>query len=177
MPATLNQLEQVEVLAVGVIHVLLGKAVPLFPTSTRAHPSFWVTVHLTTDGPIWPTAGKLFPFQVRWDIWETAVVPVLADESNQFLPNDGADKNWRTLALMDAKAYELLVGNIQRALVLSFQDLDLMQPEPTSLDVLAPAAPGEPVDRTPTVAEEDEMHVRFDTTGEPSLLIKFDVVL
>lgn len=176
MPATPNQLIQAEVLAIGLVHVLLGKAVPLFPTSTVAHPSFWVTVQLLPEGAIWPEAATYFPLFVRWDIWENAVVPVLADDSNQFRPNNGADRNWRTIALLDAKAYDVLVGNIQSALVTSFQAAGVMQPEPASTAVLALPSPGEPVDRTPTVAEEDEMYIRYDRSEEPPVYTQFDEV-
>ncbi len=175
MPATLNQLEQAEVLAIGVAHVLLGKATPLWPTTTRAHPSFWVTVHLLPRGAVAPDAAKYFPMYARWDVWENAVVPVLADKGNQFFPDDGADRNWQALALLDGDFYKGVVGKIQSALVEGFKSSGLMVPDPASTDVLAPAAPGEPVDRTPTVAEEDEMFIRFDIEEAPPQYTQFDV--
>ncbi len=171
MPTT-NQLNQIETLAVGVIHILAGKAQPLWPSTTRAHPSFRVTIHLLPNGALWPDAAALFPMQARWNIWESVVYPVLSDDTNQFFPDNGADRNWGNLALLGD--IETLMGKVQTALVVQAQAKGFMAPEAASTAVLAPTNTGEPVDRTPAVDEEAEMYDRHDTDNSPPLYTQFD---
>jgi hypothetical protein len=59
------------------VNILASKALPSFPTTTRAHPSFYVWVHPTSDGPIREQDGVFFPYSVRWDIWQKVMVPVM----------------------------------------------------------------------------------------------------
>ena len=59
------------------VNILGSKALPSFPTSTRAHPSYLVVVHPTSDGPLRSKDGIFFPYSVRWDIWKKVMVPVM----------------------------------------------------------------------------------------------------
>jgi len=77
--------QQVERLSVGVMYLLMDKAVVDRPTSTRAAPSHVMVVY--------PQAGirylregdrVYFPIQVSWAVWQSVVVPVLRDKSVQF---------------------------------------------------------------------------------------------
>jgi len=69
-------------LAVGILYINLGRAAPEFPTTSKAHPSYKVFVNLTPSGAGGRDAyGYLFPFFVRFDIWENVVVPLFEDGS------------------------------------------------------------------------------------------------
>ena len=59
------------------VNILASKAIPSFPTSTRAHPSYYVVVHPTSDGPVRSEDGLFFPYSVRWDMWQKVMVPVI----------------------------------------------------------------------------------------------------
>lgn len=66
-------------LALTVIYLNLGRVAPSFPTSNRAHPSYWVFVdQVPPDGLLTPDHKIYFPNKVRWDVWQCVVVPVLA---------------------------------------------------------------------------------------------------
>jgi len=177
MPSQKSYLEQVEVIAIGIAHLLLGKAKPIFPTTTRAHPSFWVTVHLLPEGALWPGATQHFPHRVRWDIWDNVVVPILQNEDHQFLPNNGADRNWRQVALLDAGAYDQIVSNLQEALIAGYKEKGYLpaDPAPSIPFVSPPSEPGGPVDQTPEVDEESETYARYDGDVEPPIYIRFDM--
>lgn len=120
MPATETQLRQVEKLATGVLHLLLGKVALEWPTSTRAHPSFYVHVGLVPNGALYPRALLEFPFQVRWDIWDRAVAPLLNDEGIQFTSPLGG-KNWKNVSLLDLEDYDTLLAAIKGLLVESLK--------------------------------------------------------
>jgi len=77
-------------MSVGVLYLNLGLAGLEFPTSTRAHPSYQVQVTLTKP-PLSEDHRVLFPFYVRWDIWQRVVVPLFDDAS--VLVKVGAEKN------------------------------------------------------------------------------------
>src|SRR3989344_4131204 len=66
-------------LAVGILHFNLGLAGVEFPATTRAHPSYQVLVLLTPKGLLEGGHKPLFPFQVRWDLWQRVVVPLFAE--------------------------------------------------------------------------------------------------
>lgn len=176
MPSQKSYLDQVHTLAVGVAHLLLGKAVPEWPTSTRAHPSFWVTVLLQPAGSLWPEAARYFPFRVRWDIWENVVVPILTNPDHQFLPDNGAGRNWRKIALLDAGAYDQIVGDLQEALIANAKAVGFLPADPPEATpyVSPPVAPGEPVDRTPGIDEGVETFLRYDEEVKPPVYEKFD---
>lgn len=63
--------------AVGVLHLLEGRAVVDFPGSTRSSPSRFAVVSLSFGGAIQPQWRLSFPFSVPWDLWQDQVVPVL----------------------------------------------------------------------------------------------------
>lgn len=65
--------------AVGCLHLLMGRAVLDFPTSTQSRPSNLVVVSLGMGGPLLSDWRPLFPFMVPWDLWHYIVVPVLND--------------------------------------------------------------------------------------------------
>jgi hypothetical protein len=68
-----------DALTAVVVNCLASKALPSYPTTTRAHPSYYVVVHPTSDGPIRSEDGIFFPYSARWDIWQKVVVPVMRD--------------------------------------------------------------------------------------------------
>jgi hypothetical protein len=70
-------------LAVGCLHVIYGRASVEFPTSTRAHPSYWVFVGLNFFGPLSDEYRTVFPFRVWWKVWKQVIVPVVKDSWNQ----------------------------------------------------------------------------------------------
>jgi len=66
-------------LAVGVLYLNLGRASVNFPTTTRAHPSYFVqVVHVPGSSLIDEAHRKLFPFQVQYGLWQQVVVPLFA---------------------------------------------------------------------------------------------------
>jgi hypothetical protein len=183
MPSTQTQLNMVQRLAVGVVHLLAGNADLEFPTSTQAHPSFEVIVTLTPKGPVWPGAGVWFPFRVRWDIWDEAVVPILQNDSYQFYPDNGAERNWAMLAKLEdvpgltAFYQKLLVDSLKTTGYLP-ADVDL---NPVVVPA-APAAPGEPVVRNPEAAQAQAeveaaggtVYEQLDVSDVPPVYQKFD---
>jgi hypothetical protein len=73
----------IELLAVGCLHILAQRASVGFPGSTRAHPSQVAVVSLSTMGPLLPTWQNDFPISVAGDRWQNVVVPVLQILKNQ----------------------------------------------------------------------------------------------
>ena len=183
MPTTYeNQLKQTEHLAVGLVHVQLGYANLEWPTSTTGHQSFQVLVALTPKGPVWEGATGYFPFLVHWSYWETVVVPVLQDETNQFTPDNGAEENWLLLSQLNVKNYAGLVRYFQDKLIGQMKTVGLLPTDPDDTQVYAAQAPGEPVTRDPEVSQTEAdieaaggtSYRRYDTDGELSLYQKFD---
>lgn len=67
-------------LALSVIYINLGRAAPNFPTTSRAHPSYWVYVDLIPPGGLLsPDHRTYFPNRVRWDIWKCVVAGFFQD--------------------------------------------------------------------------------------------------
>lgn len=176
MPATQVQFEQVNRLAVGVLHMLLGSADVEFPNSTQAHPSFWVTVQLAPKGPLWAGAERLFPFQVRWDIWEYVVVPVLGNDNNQFFPDNGAERNHLNLARLDH--HQGLLAHLKGVLVEALKAAGFFPADLVAEVVPAPVI--DLVDRNPEVIQQEAEQAaaggieRHDEIG-PNQFIQFDV--
>ena len=184
MAATQTQLDQVERCAVGILHMLLGKATLEFPTSTQAHPSFQVTVLLISNGALWPAAGNQFPFQMRWDIWENVAVPVLLDEANQFFPDNGASRNHLMLALLDMDLPTEALTKVQEVLVDAMKVAGYMPEDPADPNpVVVPVAAGEPITREPEISQqqaetsagEGTVYSRLDADDEPPVYTQFDV--
>jgi len=67
-------------LAVAVLHILWGKADPMFPQSDRAHPS-WVVHVQQHPGQVGQGYEVYFPMQVEGFLWADVIVPVLQDDS------------------------------------------------------------------------------------------------
>lgn len=61
------------------LYVLLGRAAPSFPTTTRSHPSKEVVVLLLHRSLIRPGHKAYFPWVVSGDVWEYAAKVVLSD--------------------------------------------------------------------------------------------------
>jgi|APSaa5957512622_1039677.scaffolds.fasta_scaffold10210_3 hypothetical protein len=69
-------------MAVGILYLNLGRAKLNFPTLSRSHPSEKVVVSLSAPVLVLSDSHRdLFPFSVRWDVWEKVVVPLFADGS------------------------------------------------------------------------------------------------
>jgi hypothetical protein len=81
--ATLNPFQyDLYRLAVGILYINLGRAAVEFPTSTKAHPSYKVRVTLVPPlAALFSQHEAMFPFDVRWDLWQRVVVPLFADNS------------------------------------------------------------------------------------------------
>jgi hypothetical protein len=108
-------------LAIGVSYLLLGRALLDFPTTNRAAPSRYVQVSLGTKGPLIgreQDKGR-FPMLVAWDIWESAVVPVLrADDNQRSYPKNAI--------LISQGQYLEFFRYIHGKLILSFQEQGLI---------------------------------------------------
>jgi len=149
-------------LAEGCVHLLAENATLEFPSSTRAAPSRMVTVALTPKGPMWGGAAKAFPFQVPWNVWQQAVVPVLEDTQHQIRHGDGTVNSYN-VDLVERRAWDDLVGRMVGALVDSFQTQGFLPTSTTASTFVAPlTAPGEEVNRTPEIPS-DEPYQRFES--------------
>lgn len=85
---TTIQLDALRTLAVGLVHIQWGNAGLEWPTTSRAHPSWWVWIVLTPKGPLWESGSMVFPMKVRWDLWERVIVPFLEEPENAKQPNE-----------------------------------------------------------------------------------------
>ena len=120
--------------AVGVIYLNLGLAVVEFPTSTRAHPSYQVHVGLSPRGPLSEGHRSLFPFYVRWDIWQQVIVPLFADGAA--LIKVGYDTNetlrqWINREYLAVGDYETLIGKVERLLLAALEEAGYVPPGTT----------------------------------------------
>ena len=70
-------------LAVAVLHLLRWRATAVFGTATRAQPSYFVWVMLTSKGPLRSGDACYFPMQVDHAVWEKVVYPTLLDDRLQ----------------------------------------------------------------------------------------------
>ena len=70
-------------IASGILYMNLGRAAPWFPTSTKAHPSYYVQVDLRPPAdPVRDPFSLLFPFRVSWVVWNRIIVPLFEDGSS-----------------------------------------------------------------------------------------------
>ena len=180
MPATDDQLDYVRGLAIGLIHVQLGNADPEWPTSSKAHPSFWVWVVLTSKGPLWPGARSLFPIRVRWDLWERVVVPLLGEPENQFLPDNGAGRNHGLLSQLNLGEYDNLVNAFASKLVDRLKAEGFLQPDPVVLVASGPLV-AQSVENPEVVQRKADLEAaggtifeRFDDEGTGLVYERFD---
>lgn len=75
-----NQLEvDLQRLSIGILYLMVGRGTLDFPTTSAAHPSYWVVVNRTVGPLLRPEDARIFPFQVRWHLWENLVVPIWQD--------------------------------------------------------------------------------------------------
>jgi len=135
--------------AVGVLYLNLGRAGLEFPTTTRAHPSYQVQVLLQPGGGLLDEAhSKLFPFLVRWDIWQQVVTPLFDDGS--VLVKVGAEQNETLRQWINKEALltdpESLLLKIKQALLLGMEARGYV-PAGTGEDgfIVDPGDPGPPV--------------------------------
>ena len=134
-------------LAVGVLYLNLGRAGLDFPTSTKGHPSYLVHVTLVPGGLLSEDHKELFPFQVRWDIWQRVVVPLFVEGS--VLVKVGAEQS-DTLCLWINKEYLLtgdttaLIAKIQQALLAGFEDQGYIPVGTTEEGLVASGSPVQP---------------------------------
>ena len=68
---------QARKLAIGCLYLLVRKAIPDFPTTTRSHPSEFVVVGLAYGKPLREVDRLVFPMKVPWYIWNNVVIPIL----------------------------------------------------------------------------------------------------
>lgn len=132
-------------LAVGVLYLNLGRASVNFPTTTRAHPSYYVQVVLVPgSAPVSEAHRKLFPFQVQWGLWQQVVVPLFAEgytlvkvpeSQNETLRNQVNREHLRTNNL------EPLLAQIQQALLESCIAQGFLPEDATSEGQAEPPVP------------------------------------
>jgi hypothetical protein len=106
-------------LAVGVLYINLGRANPVFPTTTRAHPSWEVFITPVAPlGALCEQHALMFPFKVRWDIWNNIVVPLFAEGSTLVKLMGGTDGNLRNTLNQEMLRVDLegLLDKIMKAL-------------------------------------------------------------
>lgn len=117
-------------LAVGCLYLLTGKADLEFPSTTRAHPSYFVVVHRTPQSMFQDGDQVYFPFKVPTRIWHKAVVPVLEDKDVHVYVRDNPSlKVPLNLALLTLGQYEDLIRKIEQHLTLSFVEAGYLPPE------------------------------------------------
>ena len=109
MPAILVE-NEIRNLAVGCLHVLYGKTVLNFPTTTRAHPSYWVFVNLGISGALTKEYKPLFPFRVWWKVWHTGIVPVVKKFWGRDLSSLGTYENAINILIAELTNQFRLVG-------------------------------------------------------------------
>ena len=136
-------------MAVGCLHILLGRAIPDFPGSTRSHPSRWVVVSQAQQGPLTPAYRGYFPFKVIWYVWQDVVVPILEDPTNQIVTRSNTSLRVKlNQALLGLGSYEEMIEHIQAALVVKLKETGMVHPDQSvgvSGSVVAPVIPGDPV--------------------------------
>ena len=142
--------QQVERLSVGVLYLLMDKAVVDRPASTRAAPSHVMVVYpqariryLREGDRMW------FPMQVSWAVWQFVVVPVLREKSVSFRVQDNSNlRVARIAALAHHGEWERYLLEIQTALMAKLVEEGYLPSTSETEDLGAtsgPASPGEPI--------------------------------
>jgi hypothetical protein len=182
-PNSYNTDGDINRLAIGCLNLLAGRAVVDFPSSTRSHPSFFVTVSLSSDVGLKDGDQKYFPFQVPWYIWQRVVVPVLHPET---LETDFGvafkDKLveslrvWKNIDAANLEDYVSLTDHVSMVIatlmeLYGYIPSGTVATYPTVL-AASGSAPGEPIVRGPVVG--DPNYPRSDETltwaeGHPRL--------
>lgn len=125
--------------ATGVLYINLGRASVDFPTVTRAHPSYLVHVTLTPKGPLDEGHRHMFPFKVRWDIWQRVVVPLFV--AGDGLIKVGAETNetlrqWINREYLFTQNYAELVLKIERLLLVNLEAEGYVPPGTTEMGLI-----------------------------------------
>lgn len=180
--------ENVQLLTIGCLNLLAGTAVVDFPTSTRSHPSFFVTVSLSSGYPLRDGDRRYFPFQVPWHLWQRVIVPVLHPETLEtdfgvsFKDNFRETlRNWKNAAYLGLDDYGPWTDQISLVLATLMEAYGYLPPgtvETTgTLVAEESAAPGEPVVRGPVVG--DPNYPQQDSTliwAEGNLRLTYPIV-
>lgn len=149
-------IEQIDTrqMAVGILHLNLGKAVVNFPGTTRSHPSTWVVINLGFGGPVDEQFRRYFPFQVIWYLWEQVLLPVLQNPDYQIVTKTGSLRNNINQQFLRDKDFETLLSRIENGIVLKLQEtghLPVSDPVGVPEEILSPVEDSEdasPVDST-----------------------------
>lgn len=159
-----NQLDlDLDRIATALLYLTVGRAVVDFPTTTAAHPSYWVTVSLTVGGPILKDDAHRFPMSIQWDVWQNVVVALWEDPTWQFRVTEEVDPNLRIAlneALVNLQAYDEMLTKIRALLLSRYIERGYIpkEAEPEGF-VPTPPAPGAPI--TPP-SEQPATYKRFD---------------
>lgn len=156
-------------MAVGILYLNLGMAVPLFPNSTRAHPSPVVRVILTPkglDGLLTGSHRRYFPFNVRWDVWECVVLPILEDGTVLVkvpaTQQDSLRNRMNVEALGRQGGYAEVLLRIQKAVFDKYVECGLAPEEAEAGGFVPfPEVPGEPV-LNPAAEGVGRVYTKFD---------------
>lgn len=124
----INRLD-IRQIAVGILHLNLGKAILDFPGSTKAHPSRWVVISLTTGGSLDGRFRQYFPFKVIWHLWEDVVVPVLQDPTYQVITRTEDLRNQINQQSLWDGDYNTLLARIEEGIVTQMQVVGLLPAE------------------------------------------------
>lgn len=84
----LDAAKMIRRLSIGCLYLLVRKAIPDFPGSTRSAPSQIVFVNLAWGEPLRPEDRIQFPMRVPWNIWHRVVVPILTVTNPGTDPSD-----------------------------------------------------------------------------------------
>ena len=152
-------------LAVGILYLNLGRAGLEFPTTTRAHPSYQVQVTLLPGGGLLDEGHRsLFPFFVKWDIWQNVVVPLFADRTTLVKVGEEGNITLRQHLLREYVTRgdpAPLIAKIKHLLSVTLIAEGYLSPEAgTSESVAEEAAPGDPV--VPPGTNDGSPFVRFN---------------
>jgi hypothetical protein len=156
-------------LAIGCLYLLTNKATLEFPTTTRAHPSFFVLVNRTPRTMFRSGDHVYFPFMVGTHLWHQAVVPVLENKDVQVIVGDNPSLRVRpNYDLITLEQYDTLIRKIETYLRDSMVDTGYLPAEARSTyeqEQNAPVGPtepdpaGDPIDYDPTgVVDPDVQH-------------------
>ena len=118
---------EIHQIAVGCFYILLRRGVWNFPGSSVAHPSLVVVVNRGTGEAIRGGDATYFPFSVRWDVWQFAVVPILKDPTYQVFHPDGT-RNAQNLALIQLRDYDKYISLLAAALKSKMQEVGFLPP-------------------------------------------------
>ena len=149
-------------MALGILYINIGRADVVFPTTTRAHPSYMVQVTLIPPLGLLDEAHKVyFPFFVKWDIWQNVIVPLFRDGSGLVKIESGSLRNEINREYLLTGDHEALLTKISQLVLASLIEQNYVPAGATPAGfVPTPAAPGEPV--VPPGTTDGSPYQRFD---------------